>query len=109
MATSCSLLPWLYFAAVDDEGVILDLSRDRYLGLTGPSALVWSCLDQGLTFNSVVAKLAATESIDLQSARDFVSRQIDAWAVAGLVAWGMSRALLKFGGGSVEILRDVLH
>jgi hypothetical protein len=26
-----------------------------------------------------------------------------------IILWGMSRPLLKFGGGSVEILRDVLH
>jgi hypothetical protein len=48
----------------------------------------------------------APASIPAESLRFFVVwRLLTVWTLNA----GMSRPLLKFGGGSVEILRDVLH
>ena len=39
----------LSFAAVQHEGVLLDLNADRYWGLDGPGATIWQGLIDGLT------------------------------------------------------------
>jgi hypothetical protein len=71
MHTQLSVRPGVYFAAVQGEGVILDLIEDRYYGLSAESARLWHQLVEG----------RAAEPIDA----DLAARQMDVWRQCKLV------------------------
>ncbi len=83
MHTQLSVRPGVYFAAVQGEGVILDLIEDRYYGLSAESARLWHQLVEG----------RAAEPIDA----DLAARQLDVWRQCKLVTGSAA------GSASAEI------
>lgn len=79
--------PGVYFAAVDGEGVLMDLPRDKYFGLSGASALVWQGLADGKPLAEVTADLAtALRDEDAEAIAQRMDAQLAAWRQAGLLA-----------------------
>ncbi len=92
MQTQLSVRPGVYFAAVQGEGVILDLIEDRYYGLSAESARLWHQLVEG----------RAAEPIDA----DLAARQLDVWRQCKLVTAAAESAahlpVLKPIGGPAQ-------
>jgi hypothetical protein len=77
--------PGVYFAAVDGEAIVMDLSSDRYFGLSSLSALIWQGLENGLVPEEIAAKLAEEEVVHGYDAVDVVKAQLATWVHAALV------------------------
>jgi hypothetical protein len=72
MNAQLSIRPGVYFAAVQGEGVVMDLVADRYYGLGAQSANLWRTLLEG-------------HAVEPIAASDIIARQLDAWQQANLV------------------------
>jgi hypothetical protein len=81
-----SIKSGVYFAAVQGEGVVMDLVADRYFGLTGLSTRIWECLKQNLSVEQIVEVIAEAEAIESSDARDLIIRHLEAWREAKLIA-----------------------
>ena len=79
MSTPLSIRPGVYFAAVQGEGVIMDLVEDRYYGLGAQSAGIWRDVFERASAPGIVAPPASP---------DIVARQLEAWRQARLVTAG---------------------
>lgn len=73
--------PGVYFAAVQGEGVLMDLVQDVYYGLGAESTAIWNALQNGLTPNEIADTAVGSSA----TARERVARQLDAWHDARLV------------------------
>jgi hypothetical protein len=80
---STAIRPGVYFAAVQDEGVIMDLVRDRYYGLGTESAALWNALQQGVSPEHLAGLVSGRSP---ERARALVARQLQAWREARLLA-----------------------
>jgi hypothetical protein len=76
----------IYFAEVDGEGVLVDLARDRYIGLTAVSARIWRCVIQRLSVEEIGSRLALTEQLSISDALEIVSLQLSQWESAALIS-----------------------
>jgi hypothetical protein len=70
--------PGVYFAAVQGEGVIMDLIEDRYYGLCAQSTALWQRLLEGQLPDSPLISHAAVSP-------EIVAQQLDAWRQTNLV------------------------
>jgi hypothetical protein len=69
--------PGVYFAAVQGEGVIMDLIEDRYYGLCAQSTALWQRLLEG--------KLLESPPISQAVSPDIIAQQLEAWRQTKLV------------------------
>jgi hypothetical protein len=76
--------PGVYFAAVDGEGILLDVLADRYIGLSPVSAEIWAAVSAGERAEAIADRIAASRALAAPAARSLVDRQIEAWREAGL-------------------------
>lgn len=92
----CRATPGVYFGVMDDEAVLLDLVRDRYLGLTRPSTQIWIAAANTGSLDAASKRVTSSGSgeagddfqIPLTMARDIIRRQVDIWEQVGLVRRG---------------------
>jgi hypothetical protein len=74
--------PGVYFAFVQDEGVIMDLVQDRYYGLGPQSAVIWKALQQGLAPDRIAEAIGVGSP---PQGGELVARQLEAWRDVNLV------------------------
>ena len=77
MSAQLCVRPGVYFAAVQGEGVIMDLIEDRYYGLCAQSTALWQRLLEG--------KLLENPPISHAVSPDIIAQQLDAWRQTKLV------------------------
>ncbi len=86
MSTCLSIRPGVYFAAVQGEGVIMDLVEDRYYGLAAQSAAIWRALQEDHTPERIADDVFAAAPLEPpQAALRLIARQLEAWEKAKLV------------------------
>jgi hypothetical protein len=76
----------LYFAAVQGEGVIMDLAQNRYVALGRVSTLLWDALQEQRRPDLLQADTirdAAGTDVDVPT---LTARQLEAWRHAGLLS-----------------------
>ena len=78
--------PHIHSAAVDGEGVILDLATDRYWGLTDISAQIWAAIERKMPQERLVESVTRKWGIESRVARDLVDRQVFLWEENGFIA-----------------------
>jgi hypothetical protein len=72
-------------ARIDDEIVMLDLTRSQYFGLDATGAEVWELLDGSRSVEAACARLTERYDVDLDTCRDHVLAFVGELAEAGLV------------------------
>ena len=77
MSAQLCVRPGVYFAAVQGEGVIMDLIEDRYYGLCAQSTALWQRLLEG--------KLLENPPISHAVSPEIIAQQLDAWRQTKLV------------------------
>lgn len=78
--------PGVYFAAVQGEGILMDLIHDRYLGLSGASTIVWTGIASGKELGEIRSDLARALPNDPPAAVEkLLLDQVAAWRDSGLV------------------------
>ena len=86
MSAHLSVRPGVYFAAVQGEGVIMDLVEDRYYGLGAQSARIWRGLQEGHAPERIAEDVSAAAPQEPRlAAPELIARQLEAWAQARLV------------------------
>ncbi len=74
----------LYFAAVQGEGVLLDLVEDRYWGFYDLSASIWQGLLKGYDRDKVLAELTK-QDLSADDAEEALEAQLQSWQESGLL------------------------
>jgi Coenzyme PQQ synthesis protein D (PqqD) len=65
------LAPGLGWAMVDDEAVVVDLPRRRFIGLNPSASFIWARIGSG-SEDEIAAELADAFEVDAARARDDV-------------------------------------
>lgn len=79
----------VYFAAVDGEGVLMDLATDRYLALTGLGADIWRGFQDGASLERIAESIAERHALSsVQEGLAVVKDQLETWVLAGLLVTG---------------------
>lgn len=77
--------PGVFFAPVAGEGVLLDLSANRYVGLTALSARLWSAIGSGSSYHDLVRVAVDSAAQFNAPPEDVVQQQLALWEKAGLL------------------------
>jgi len=80
---SICVRPGVYFAAVQGEGVIMDLIEDRYYGLCAQSTALWQRLLEGQLLEGRPTQAVSSE---------IIAQQLEAWRQTRLVIDRAARA-----------------
>lgn len=75
----------LFFAAVQGEGVLLDLVEDRYWGLYDLGAAIWKSMMEGLTREQTIDVLVASHRLAPREATAALEQQIGVWTDSRLL------------------------
>ena len=82
---SLSIREGLHFAAVQGEGVLLDVTEDRYWGLYDVSATIWQGLVDGSQRDPFLASLGRLHGLSVDEAGKTLDKQLDTWLECGLL------------------------
>jgi len=77
--------PGVFFAPVAGEGVLLDITANRYVGLTALSARLWSAIGRGDSYENLVQAVAQSEAPSEVGPEKIVQQQLKLWNEAGLL------------------------
>jgi len=77
--------PGVFFAPVAGEGVLLDITANRYVGLTALSARLWSAIGRGDSYENLVQAVAQSEATSKVGPEKIVQQQLKLWNEAGLL------------------------
>jgi Transglutaminase-like superfamily len=80
-----AIKPGVYFAAVDGEGVLMDLVANHYLGFTSVSARIWQGVQDSCSLDEIVATLSEAEDTGRSEGLAIVQEQLEVWTRAGLL------------------------
>lgn len=76
----------IHARSVHDEIVILDVRADRYLGLNGTAAVVWSVLGGGGSVADAVAELMARYDVTCEVAESDVAALLAELVQLGIIS-----------------------
>ena len=71
--------PHIYSAAVDGEGILLDLVGDRYWAMSELSAHIWFGGEKGMSRERLVESMVCGWDFDSQVAEEIIDRQVGVW------------------------------
>ncbi len=92
----------LHFAAMDGEGVLLDLVRDRYWGLYSLGAAMWQALEDGSTRGQTIEGLTGEHELSRAEAEEALETQLASWSESGLLVSMSSAAADDDPGGGLQ-------
>jgi len=75
----------LYFAAVQGEGVLLDLVEDRYWGFYELSTVIWKELLKDSDRAVILAELIKQHGLSVEEAEEALNSQLESWQESGLL------------------------
>ncbi len=75
----------LHFAEIQDEGVLLDLIQDRYLGLYSLGAAIWRALSEGRSREQAVRTLVGEHELSPLQAGRALDVELSSWTESGLL------------------------
>lgn len=75
----------VFYAAVQGEGVLLDLLADRYWGLDAIGSVIWQGMQERKNASCIADRLASHDLVTRIEAERLIPRQISAWREASLL------------------------